>query len=71
MRIYRVVDGFFVVCGGCNGKVKAVYFAADSQEDAEEMYRENNRGLCSDCLINLFVEKGYEVIIPVPEGKIA
>ena len=29
--------------------VANLYFASDSQEQADAMYRENDRGLCADC----------------------
>ena len=63
MKIYAV--GHNEKCGGFNWEVHTVYFAADSQEVANEMYEENDRGLCADCLIELFEEEGYEISIPV------
>ena len=62
MRIYSV--GHDEKCGGCNWEVHTVYFAAESQQEAEEMYKENYRGLCADCLVELFEESGCEIFMP-------
>lgn len=62
MKIYEV--GHDEKCGGCNWPAHTVYFAADSQEIADEMYEENERGLCAECLVELFEEEGYELAIP-------
>jgi len=62
MRIYQVAED--EKCGGCNWRVANLYFASDSQEQADAMYRENERGLCADCLIELFQEEGYEILTP-------
>lgn len=63
MKIYEV--GQDEKCGGCNWEVHTVYFAAESQEDADEMFEENNSGLCADCLVELFEEQEYEIALPV------
>ncbi len=62
MKIYEV--GHDEKCGGCNWEVGTVYYAADNQEIADQMYEENGSGLCSDCLISLFEEEGYEINVP-------
>ena len=62
MRIYEVGDD--EKCGGCNWEVGTVYYAAESQEAADEMYEENGGGLCADCLIGLFEEEKYEITLP-------
>ena len=46
MKIYVV--GHDEKCGGCNWEAHTVYFAADSQQDAHE----------------LFEETGYEITAP-------
>lgn len=61
MKIYEV--GHDKKCG-CNWEAGTVYCVAESQEDADEMYKENERGLCADCLIALFEEEGYEINLP-------
>jgi len=62
MQIRRVAQD--EKCGGCNWRVANLYFAAASQEQAQAMYRENERGLCADCLIELFEEEGYGILQP-------
>jgi hypothetical protein len=62
MKIYEV--GNDEKCGGCNWEAGTVYYAAESQEAADEMYGENEGGLCADCLIGLFGEEGYEINLP-------
>lgn len=48
-------------CGCCNWKVAKVYLMADSQEEAEKAWSENERGLCGDCMGELLVDGAYEI----------
>ena len=38
-------------CGCCNDDFTGLYFVAETQEEADEMFKENDRGLCGTCLI--------------------
>lgn len=59
-KIFRV--GQDEKCGGCNWRVSNVYLIADSEEQARELYKENNRGLCADCMVELIMEDNREVV---------
>lgn len=62
MTIYQVAE--HEKCGGCNWEASKLYFASHNQEDADAMYQENERGLCGECLIELFHEEGYGILTP-------
>ena len=51
-------------CGGCNWEVDNVYLLADTLAEATEIFRENHRGLCGDCMCEMIVEGGREVTTP-------
>jgi hypothetical protein len=51
-------------CGGCNWKVANLYMMADNQESANKIYKENERGLCGDCITQLLMEIGYNILLP-------
>ena len=66
MKIYEV--GNDEKCGGCNWEVGTVYYATESQKDADEMYEENEYGLASHWYYSLMksgkasdkvVERGF------------
>jgi len=59
MKIFKV--GEDEKCGCCNWRVANVYLIAETREEAEKLYKENNRGLCADCLVELIIEYGWEV----------
>jgi len=48
-------------CGGCNWAVEQVYMMADTQEGANEAFRENHRGLCGECMSEMLMEDGNEI----------
>lgn len=61
----QMVDGGATPkCGGCNWEVSYVFVAADSQEEAEEMYRTGHAGLCGDCFSEMLEEISAQVISP-------
>jgi hypothetical protein len=55
-------------CGCCNWGVTRLYLLADSQEDADELYEfyreDDGSGLCGDCMADMLVEGGYEIVSP-------
>jgi hypothetical protein len=48
-------------CGGCNWKVSNLYVLATSQEEAEQIYKKGDGGLCGDCMCELLAETSYEI----------
>jgi len=60
MKIFRV--GEDEKCGCCNWRVPNVYLIAETREEAEELYKENDRGLCADCLVELIIEYDWEIL---------
>jgi len=48
-------------CGDCNWVVSTVYLMAQTEEEAREQHKENDRGLCGECLVDLMIERGYEL----------
>jgi len=61
MKIFLVAQD--EKCGGCNWRVNNLYLIAETQEEAEELYRENNRGLCADCLVEMVIEAGWRIVV--------
>lgn len=49
-------------CGCCNWEVGDVYQMADTQEEANECFRENHRGLCGDCMSELIRDGDYTIV---------
>lgn len=50
-------------CGGCSRHADKLYFMAESQEQANDMYDQaGGRGLCAVCLISLLQDEGYEIL---------
>ena len=50
-----------VKCGGCNWRVSHMYVLACSREEALEMIRNGEAGLCGYCMSDLLVEGGYQI----------
>jgi hypothetical protein len=48
-------------CGSCNWPADTVYQMADTEEGANECFRENHRGLCGDCMCELLADGEYEI----------
>jgi len=48
-------------CGGCNWHSDNLYLIASSEKEAKEIYKENNRGLCGFCLVDMLHEKGWKI----------
>ena len=51
-------------CGGCNWPAYKLFVLAETQEVADELYRQGDAGLCGECFGELLVEVGYRVINP-------
>ena len=57
------VDGE-VKCGGCNWRVSRLFVLADSREQALQMIKNGEAGLCGECMSELIVDltkDGYEL----------
>jgi len=54
-------------CGDCNWVVNKVFLMAETEEKARELHKENDRGLCGECLVELMMERGYEIREPIAE----
>ncbi len=59
MKMFQV--GESEKCGGCNWKVGKVFLMGATQKDAEEAYKENDRGLCGMCMCAMLTESGYTI----------
>ena len=59
MKMFQV--GEDEKCGGCNWKVSKVFLMGETKEDAMEAYRENDRGLCGDCMCEMLTEEEYAI----------
>ena len=53
-----------VKCGGCNWRVTRLYALADSREEALQMIKNGDAGLCGECMSDLLTEVGYEIHSP-------
>ena len=51
-------DGDDGKCGGCNWRADTVWMLAENIEAAINAFRENHRGLCSDCICEMIKEGG-------------
>jgi hypothetical protein len=51
-------------CGGCNWEVANLYLMAENQESANKIYKENERGLCGDCIAELLMDIDYIIFPP-------
>jgi len=60
LRVYRFSsearDG---KCGGCNWSVDYLYVLAISEEEAEELLRKGEAGLCGYCLSDMLFQCGW------------
>ena len=68
MKVYEIPDevrqegeGDEGKCGGCNWESDRVYMMGTSLQGAIEAFRENNRGLCGNCMTELLSEGDYQV----------
>jgi len=60
LKIFQVAEE--EKCGGCNWRVSKLYLLADSQEEADQLYREyGDKGLCGECLAEMISEANWEV----------
>jgi hypothetical protein len=51
-------------CGFCNWKTQTLYLLADTEEQAQKIYSENERGLCADCLMQDISGGDYDIVKP-------
>lgn len=59
MRIFVV--GEDEKCGGCNWEADRVFLMAETEKQAQKLYKENDSGLCAECLVELMMEREYEI----------
>ena len=59
MKMFQV--GEDEKCGCCNWKVDKVFLMGETQEDADEAYKENDRGLCGACIVEMLTESEYTI----------
>ena len=64
MRVFRLVFDEGVKCGGCLWRVHSLYVLAESEEEAWELYKHGEAGLCGDCFSKMLADAGYEVKLP-------
>jgi len=71
MRLYLVErdDDGNARCNGCGWRVSNIYLMADSREQAEKLHKELEGGLCSNCICELLMQEGYEIIKPKNKWK--
>ena len=62
MQIYKVASG--EKCGFCQVHADKIYLAADSEKQANALHSEYVRGICASCLIELFLQEGYQILQP-------
>ena len=55
-------------CNGCNWKVSRLYGLASSQKEADKLYKNDEAGLCGECIADLLVEGEYD-IYPKPSPE--
>ena len=53
-----------VKCGGCNWEVSRLYVLAENREQALQLIKKGEAGLCGDCMSDMLVEEGYEICPP-------
>ncbi len=50
-----------VKCGCCNWETGTLYVLADSLEEAKELYREGEAGICGSCMGDMLMESEYDI----------
>ena len=53
-----------VKCRGCNWEVSRLYVLAENKDEALQMIKNGEAGLCGDCMSDMIVEEGYEILPP-------
>lgn len=48
-------------CNGCCWKVSRLYSLANSREKADRLYRNDEAGLCGDCMADLLNKGEYDI----------
>ena len=48
-------------CGGCNWRVSRLYVYAKTEEEAIQMYKDGEAGLCGSCICDILVESNYRI----------
>lgn len=62
MKLYVVnTNGENEKCVGCNWESSIVYLLANSQDEANELYKEYEGGLCGECIAEMLMQDGYEI----------
>jgi len=54
------VDGE-VKCGGCNWRVSRLFVLADNRDEALQMIKNGEAGLCGECMAEMLAEGDYEI----------
>ena len=62
VRVFKVAED--EKCGGCNWCVTFLYLMAETQEFANQLYKEYERGLCGDCITEMLMKMEYQIILP-------
>ncbi len=60
MKVYAKHFGDGIKCYGCGWETSKVFVLADSPEEAEELF-EDEEYLCGECLADLLSEGNYEI----------
>jgi len=75
MRLFRFHFEDEVKCGGCNWRTYNLYVLADTREEAKDLLRKGEAGLCGECMCDLLSEGKYRILteedtIPSKNGKV-
>jgi len=62
MKVFLVAEGEWTKCGGCNWPVYHLYALADSEDEANALFKSGQAGLCGDCLAELLLDGRYEIL---------
>jgi len=58
MEMFVVLNSEDAKCSGCNWPASRLYALADSQDEADKLYKSGDAGLCGDCMAALLVDFG-------------
>ncbi len=62
MRLFRFHFENEVKCGGCNWRTSNLYVLADTREEASNLLRKGEAGMCAECICELLNEEKYIIL---------
>ncbi|MFX1487027.1 MAG: hypothetical protein ACFFBS_08050 [Promethearchaeota archaeon] len=64
IKIEQIMNSDEFKCGGCNWKTGRFFVAAESEEEAIDLLKRGDAGMCAECFAKMLTEEKWELFEP-------